>query len=169
VFQPLQFGDVDTFERQHKPLLVLIIADTHIADYLNSTQWLHGCSDDLGQLDTASQAIHTGGRARLASGSRTTPSPNLHEGFGDQPIDTRRFYQGFVSDDIDWAYTPLDSKRLQLGLLRSSGPWRDRMEGLSRVTPVCSTWLRWMSAIFGKRCRDLTAMAEMAMMRGISC
>src|SRR5712664_423010 len=54
------FGDVDAFERQNKAAMgSSIIADNvHIADYLNSHPMAPRLShDDLGQLDTASQAI----------------------------------------------------------------------------------------------------------------
>src|SRR5882672_6230521 len=63
------FGDVDTFERQHKAAIgSSIIADNiHIADYLNSHPMAPRLShDDLGQLDTASQSIsNMGGKTGL--------------------------------------------------------------------------------------------------------
>ncbi len=54
------YGDVEGFERQHKAALGSgIIGDNyHIAAYLNSHPLASRLShDDLGQLDTASQAI----------------------------------------------------------------------------------------------------------------
>src|SRR6266436_238770 len=54
------YGDVDGFERQHKAAMgsAIISDNVHIADYLNSHPMAPRLShDDLGQLDTASQAI----------------------------------------------------------------------------------------------------------------
>ncbi len=169
------FGDVDTFERQHKAAIgTSIIADNvHIADYLNSHPMAPRLShDDLGQLDTASQAItNTGGESRLAKWLKDDSiSQSFQRGFGDQPIDTRRFYQGFVSQhDIDWA---LHTTRLQAAtagaVSQVVGLGEIGMEGLSRVTGgLLRMGFDGMSAIFGESAaRDLTAMAEMAMMRG---
>lgn len=169
------FGDVDTFERQHKAAMgSSIIADNvHIADYLNSHPMAPRLShDDLGQLDTASQAItNTGGESRLAKWLKDDSiSQSFMKGFGDQPIDTRRFYQGFVSQhDIDWA---LHTTRLQAATAGAAaqvvGLGEIGMEGLSRVTGgLLHMGFDGMSAIFGESAaRDLTAMAELAMMRG---
>jgi len=169
------FGDVDTFERQHKAAIgSSIIADNvHIADYLNSHPMAPRLShDDLGQLDTASQAItNTGGESRLAKWLKDDSiSQSFMKGFGDQPIDTRRFYQGFVSQhDIDWA---LHTTRLQAATAGAAsqvvGLGEIGMEGLSRVTSgLLHMGFDGMSAIFGESAaRDLTAVAEMAMTRG---
>src|SRR6267378_6006874 len=98
------FGDVDTFERQHKAAIgSSIIADNiHIADYLNSHPMAPRLShDDLGQLDTASQSIQgIGVESRLAKWLKDDSiSQSFMKGFGDQPIDTRRFYHGFSTKD----------------------------------------------------------------------
>src|SRR5882724_1289469 len=169
------FGDVDTFERQHKAAMgSSIIADNvHIADYLNSHPMAPRLShDDLGQLDEASRAMsNMGGKSGLQKWlDDDSIAQSFMKGFGDQPIDTRRFYQGFVSQhDIDWA---LHTTRLQAATARAAsqvvGLGEIGMEGLSRVTAgLLHMGFDGMSAIFGESAaRDLTAMAEMAMMRG---
>src|SRR6266850_3976189 len=169
------FGDVDTFERQHKAAMgSAIIADNvHIADYLNSHPMAPRLShDDLGQLDTASQSIQgMGVESRLAKWLKDDSiSQSFMKGLGDQPIDTRRFYQGFVSQhDIDWA---LHTTRLQAATAGAAsqmvGLGEIGMEGLSRVTAgLLHMGFDGMSAVFGESAaRDLTAMAETAMMRG---
>src|SRR6266478_2521840 len=169
------FGDVDTFERQHKAAIgSSIIADNiHIADYFNSHPMAPRLShDDLGQLDEASQSIQgIGVESHLAKWLKDDSiSQSFMKGFGDQPIDTRRFYQGFVSQhDIDWA---LHTTRLQSATAGAAsqvvGLGEIGMEGLSRVTSgLLHMGFDGMSAIFGESAaRDLTAMAEMAMMRG---
>src|SRR6266404_3049754 len=169
------FGDVDNFERQNKAAMGSgIIADNvHIADYLNSHPMAPRLShDDLGQLDTASQSIQgIGVESRLAKWLKDDSiSQSFMKGFGDQPIDTRRFYQGFVSQhDIDWA---LHTTRLQAATTGAAsqvmGLGEIGMEGLSRVTSgLLHMGFDGMSTIFGESfARDLTAMVEMAMMRG---
>src|SRR6266478_1519352 len=169
------FGDVDTFERQHKAAIgSSIIADNiHIADYFNSHPMAPRLShDDLGQLDEASRAMsNMGGKTGLQKWLQDDSiSQSFMKGFGDQPIDTRRFYQGFVSQhDIDWA---LHTTRLQSATAGAAsqvvGLGEIGMEGLSRVTSgLLHMGFDGMSAIFGESAaRDLTAMAEMAMMRG---
>src|SRR6266403_892119 len=169
------FGDVDNFERQNKAAMGSgIIADNvHIADYLNSHPMAPRLShDDLGQLDTASQSIQGMGlESRLAKWLKDDSiSQSFQRGFGDQPIDTRRFYQGFVSQhDIDWA---LHTTRLQAATAGAAsqvvGLGEIGMEGLSRVTSgLLHMGFDGMSTIFGESfARDLTAMAEMAVMRG---
>ncbi len=169
------FGDVDTFERQHKAAMgSAIIADNaHIAEYLNSHPMAPRLShDDLGQLDTASQAIsNMGVESRLQKWLQDDSiSQSFMKGFGDQPIDTQRFYQGFVSKhDIDWA---LHTTRLQAATAGAAsqvlGLGEIGMEGLSRVTAgLLHMGFDGMSAIFGESAaRDLTAIAELAMMRG---
>src|SRR5882724_2240324 len=169
------FGDVDTFERQHKAAMgSSIIADNvHIADYLNSHPMAPRLShDDLGQLDEASRAMsNMGGKSGLQKWlDDDSISQSFMKGFGDQPIDTRRFYQGFVSQhDIDWA---LHTTRLQAATAGAAsqvvGLGGIGMIGLSRVTSgLLHMGFDGMSAIFGESAaRDLTAVAEMAMTRG---
>src|SRR5882724_4615527 len=169
------FGDVDTFERQHKAAMgSSIIADNvHIADYLNSHPMAPRLShDDLGQLDEASRAMsNMGGKSGLQKWlDDDSIAQSFMKGFGDQPIDTRRFYQGFVSQhDIDWA---LHTTRLQAATAGAAsqvvGLGEIGMEGLSRVTSgLLHMGFDGMSAIFGESAaRDLTAVAEMAMTRG---
>src|SRR6266478_6010837 len=169
------YGDVDGFERQHKAAMgsAIISDNVHIADYLNSHPMAPRLShDDLGQLDEASQSIQgIGVESHLAKWLKDDSiSQSFMKGFGDQPIDTRRFYQGFVSQhDIDWA---LHTTRLQSATAGAAsqvvGLGEIGMEGLSRVTSgLLHMGFDGMSAIFGESAaRDLTAMAEMAMMRG---
>src|SRR6266436_3316512 len=169
------FGDVDTFERQHKAAIgSSIIADNiHIADYFNSHPMAPRLShDDLGQLDEASRAMsNMGGKTGLQKWLQDDSiSQSFMKGFGDQPIDTRRFYQGFVSQhDIDWA---LHTTRLQAATAGAAsqvvGLGEIGMEGLSRVTGgLLRMGFDGMSAIFGESlARDLTAWAEMSMTRG---
>src|SRR6267142_4989625 len=169
------FGDVDTFERQHKAAMgsSIIAENVHIADYLNSHPMAPRLShDDLGQLDTASRAMsNMGTESRLAKWLKDDSiSQSFTKGCGDQPIDTRRFYQGFVSQhDIDWA---LHTTRLQAATAGAAsqvvGLGEIGKEGLSRVTAgLLHMGFDGMSAIFGESfARDITAVVETSMMRG---
>src|SRR6266403_872675 len=163
------FGDVDNFERQNKAAMGSgIIADNvHIADYLNSHPMAPRLShDDLGQLDTASQSIQgIGVESRLAKWLKDDSiSQSFQRGFGDQPF-AQMIYQTPIEaqrkHDIDWA---LSNPLVASTLGAASMP----IEALSRVTGgLLRMGFDGMSAIFGESAaRDLTAMAEMAMMRG---
>src|SRR6266436_3792608 len=168
-------GDLDNFEAQHKLSVnqKLVNDNAFLKEYLTSHPMAASIShDDLGQLDTASQAMQTYGTdtglARWLKEDSIAQS--FLKGFGDQPIDTRRFYQGFVSQhDIDWA---LHTTRLQAATAGAAsqvvGLGEIGMEGLSRVTAgLLHMGFDGMSAIFGESAaRDLTAVAELAMMRG---
>src|SRR6266436_1813977 len=163
------FGDVDTFERQHKAAMgSSIIADNvHIADYLNSHPMAPRLShDDLGQLDEASRAMsNMGVESRLARWLKDDSiSQSFQRGFGDQPFG-QMLYQNPIEEqrhrDIDFA---LRNPLVASVVGAASMP----VEGLSRVTGgLLRMGFDGMSAIFGESAaRDLTAMAEMAMMRG---
>src|SRR6266436_10351509 len=168
-------GDLDNFEAQHKLSVnqKLVNDNAFLKEYLTSHPMAASIShDDLGQLDTASQAMQTYGTdtglARWLKEDSIAQS--FLKGFGDQPIDTRRFYQGFVSQhDIDWA---LHTTRLQAATAGAAsqvvGLGEIGMEGLSRVTGgLLRMGFDGMSAVFGESlARDLTAWAEMSMTRG---
>src|SRR5882724_24545 len=172
---PLIHGDLDNFEAQHKLSVntKLMNDNAFLKEYITSHPMAASIShDDLGQLDAASQAMQTYGTdTGLAKWLKDDSiSQSFMKGFGDQPIDTRRFYQGFVSQhDIDWA---LHTTRLQAATAGAAsqvvGLGEIGMEGLSRVTSgLLHMGFDGMSAIFGESAaRDLTAMAEMSMMRG---
>src|SRR5882724_958634 len=163
------FVDVDTFERQHKAAMgSSIIADNaHIADYLNSHPMAPRLShDDLGQLDEASRAMsNMGVESRLAKWLKDDSiSQSFMKGFGDQPFG-QMLYQNPIEaqrkHDIDWA---LSNPLVASTVGAASMP----VEALSRVTGgLLHMGFDGMSAVFGESAaRDLTAMAELAMMRG---
>src|SRR5882672_8765335 len=172
---PLIHGDLDNFEAQHKLSVntKLMNDNAFLKEYITSHPMAASIShDDLGQLDAASQAMQTYGTdTGLAKWLKDDSiSQSFMKGFGDQPIDTRRFYQGFVSQhDIDWA---LHTTRLQAATAGAAsqvvGLGEIGMEGLSRVTAgLLHMGFDGMSAILGESlARDLTAMGEAAMMRG---
>src|SRR5882672_12352123 len=163
------FGDVDTFERQHKAAMgsSIIAENVHIADYLNSHPMAPRLShDDLGQLDTASQSIQgMGVESRLAKWLKDDSiSQSFQRGSGDQPFG-QMLYQNPIEAqrhrDIDFA---LSNPLVASAVGAASMP----IEALSRVTGgLLRMGFDGMSTIFGESAaRDLTAMAEMAMMRG---
>jgi len=172
---PLIHGDLDNFEAQHKLSVntKLMNDNAFLKEYITSHPMAASIShDDLGQLDAASQAMQTYGTdTGLAKWLKDDSiSQSFMKGFGDQPIDTRRFYQGFVSQhDIDWA---LHTTRLQAATAGAAsqvvGLGEIGMEGLSRVTAgLLHMGFDGMSAIFGESfARDITAVVETSMMRG---
>src|SRR5882724_7711079 len=166
---PLIHGDLDNFEAQHKLSVnqKLVNDNAFLKEYLTSHPMAASIShDDLGQLDAASQAMQTYGTdTGLAKWLKDDSiSQSFMKGFGDQPFG-QMLYQNPIEaqrkHDIDWALSnPLVASTVGLGEIG--------MEGLSRVTAgLLHMGFDGMSAIFGESAaRDLTAMAEMAMMRG---
>src|SRR5882724_7502790 len=183
---PLIHGDLDNFEAQHKLSVntKLMNDNAFLKEYITSHPMAASIShDDLGQLDAASQAMQTYGTdTGLAKWLKEDQiSQSFMKGFGDQPIDTRRFYHGFstkdekqdgilvTKHDIDWA---VHQNRLLAATAGAGaqvlGLGEVGLEGLSRVTAgLLRMGFDGMSTIFGESlARDFTAMVEVSMMRG---
>src|SRR6266478_6164182 len=183
---PLIHGDQDNFEAQHKLSVnnKLKNDNAFLKEYITSHPMAASIShDDLGQLDAASQAMQTYGTdTGLAKWLKEDQiSQSFMKGFGDQPIDTRRFYHGFstkdekqdgilvTKHDIDWA---VHQNRLLAATAGAGaqvlGLGEVGLEGLSRVTAgLLRMGFDGMSTIFGESlARDFTAMVEVSMMRG---
>jgi len=162
-------SNLEDFKRQHKLALgnAIINDNQYIQEYLNSHPLAASVSqDDLGQLDVASQSMsNIGGKTGLQKWlDDDSISQSFQRGFGDQPFG-QMLYQNPIEaqrkHDIDWA---LSNPLVASTLGAASMP----IEALSRVTGgMLRMGFDGMSAIFGESAaRDLTAMAELAMMRG---
>src|SRR5216684_7989706 len=162
-------SNLEDFKRQHKLALgnAIINDNQYIQEYLNSHPLAASVSqDDLGQLDVASQSMsNMGGKTGLQKWlDDDSISQSFMKGFGDQPFG-QMLYQNPIEAqrhrDIDFA---LSNPLVASAVGAASMP----MEALSRVTGgLLRMGFDGMSAIFGESAaRDLTAMAEMAMMRG---
>ena len=122
-------SNLEDFKRQHKLALgnAIINDNQYIQEYLNSHPLAGSVShDDLGQLDVASQAMsNMGGKTGLQKWlDDDSISQSFMKGFGDQPIDTRRFYLALSPNMTSTGpFTPLGFKPRLLVLRRKWWVW----------------------------------------------
>lgn len=159
-------GDLDSFERSSRTALAnrVVSSNSYIQDYVQSHPLAASISnDDYGNLDKLSQDLGT--FAKLGKSFR--------EGFGEQPIDTKKFYTGFSSDE-EYAKVSDMTGHNQLatsmyGVLgQGIGLAEVGFEGLSRsISGAIHASHDMLEGVGGKKLADdVAGMAEYSMMRG---